>query len=226
MTTILPIFRKDLPPPVAPCGGTSHLDGAFRNPRPYIRQRAAIGQLQPAGWLPALPLACWNLIIAVIHEEKLPGDRQYWLTRPYSWKDLLAAKALFVAAFINLPLFVWHVGAFAAVGVPLGEHLPALLWRQLFFSAFYILPVAALAAITRSLGQLILTGPPGGASGGAPRQLSLRPLPHQLGGDGRSDDGSHRRDSLDRRGGDSFLQYSRRETPGSRAYWLVWPQWR
>jgi hypothetical protein len=105
----------------------------------------------------ALPLACWSLVIAVIHEDKLPGDRQYWLTRPYSWKELLAAKALFVVAFINLPLFVWHGVAFAAVGIPLGEHLPTLLWRQVFFSAFYILPVAALAAITRSLGQVILT---------------------------------------------------------------------
>src|SRR6185369_6182270 len=40
---------------------------------------------------------------------------------------------------------------------PLGEHFPALLWRQVFFTAFFILPVAALAAISRSIGQVILT---------------------------------------------------------------------
>ncbi len=104
-----------------------------------------------------LPLACWSLIIAAIHEEKLPGDRQYWLTRPFSWKDLLGAKALFVVAFINLPMLVCHAAILSAVGVPLLEHFPALLWRQVFFVAFYILPVAALAAISRNIGQLILT---------------------------------------------------------------------
>jgi len=103
-----------------------------------------------------LPLACWGLIIVSIHEEKLPGDRQYWLTRPISWRDLLAAKALFVVAFINLPLLLCHLAVWLALGIPPSAHLPALLWKQVFFSAFCILPVAALAAITRNIGQVIL----------------------------------------------------------------------
>src|ERR1022692_3998165 len=156
MTNALHIFRKDvrhLWPHAAACVILMAL-AAILDPTYASRGQSTAYSLL-AGF--ALPLACWNLIIAAIHEEKLPGDRQYWLTRPYSWKDLLAAKALFVVAFVNLPLFAWHVAAFAAVGIPLGEHLPSLLWRQVFFSAFYILPVAALAAITRSLGQVILT---------------------------------------------------------------------
>src|ERR1017187_1574823 len=156
MTNALHIFRKDvrhLWPHAAACVILMAL-AAILDPTYASRGQSTAYSLL-AGF--ALPLACWNLIIAAIHEEKLPGDRQYWLTRPYSWKDLLAAKALFVVAFVNLPLFAWHVAAFAAVGIPLGGHLPALLWRQVFFSAFYVLPVAALAAITRSLGQVILT---------------------------------------------------------------------
>ena len=156
MTNALHIFRKDvrhLWPHAAASVILMALAAILDPTYASLGQSTAYSLL--AGF--ALPLACWNLIIAAIHEEKLPGDRQYWLTRPYSWKGLLAAKALFVAAFINLPLFVWHFIVFAAVGIPLGEHLPALLWRQVFFSAFYILPIAALAAITRSLGQLILT---------------------------------------------------------------------
>jgi hypothetical protein len=158
MTRILHIFRKDLRHlwPQAMASLVLMALAAILDPTYANRGQSSAYSLLVSF---ALPLACWNLIIAAIHEEKLPGDRQYWLTRPYSRKELLAAKALFVAAFLNLPLFVWHVAAFAAVGVPLGEHLPALLWRQLFFSAFYILPVAALAAITRSLGQVILTAP-------------------------------------------------------------------
>ena len=48
-----------------------------------------------------LPLTWWTLIARVIHDEALPGDRQFWITRPYSWKSLLGAKALFILAFIN-----------------------------------------------------------------------------------------------------------------------------
>src|SRR5713226_5447611 len=51
-----------------------------------------------------LPLAGLILIARVIHAEALPGDRQFWRTRPYAWKSLLGAKALFVLAFVNIPM--------------------------------------------------------------------------------------------------------------------------
>src|SRR5512146_3310756 len=43
-----------------------------------------------------LPLS-WCLIIGrLIHGETLVGDRQFWLTRPYEWPNLLAAKVIFI----------------------------------------------------------------------------------------------------------------------------------
>jgi hypothetical protein len=36
----------------------------------------------------------------VIHAEALVGDRRFWLTRPYEWKKLLGAKALFLLVFL------------------------------------------------------------------------------------------------------------------------------
>jgi len=54
------------------------------------------------------PLACWLLVVSVIHGETLVGHQQYWLTRPYSRKHLMAAKCLFLVAFVNLPLFVYQ----------------------------------------------------------------------------------------------------------------------
>src|ERR1035438_7151012 len=137
MTRILQIFRKDIRHlwPQAAASLILMALAAILDPTYINGRQKSLSYSLLVGF--ALPLACWNLIIAAIHEEKLPGDRQYWLTRPYFWKELLTAKALFVLVFINLPLLVWHFGAFAAVGIPLGEHLPALLWRQLFFSAFY-----------------------------------------------------------------------------------------
>jgi hypothetical protein len=156
MTTILTIFRKDIRHlwPHALAVSILMAISAILDPT-YSNRGPSLSFSLLAGF--ALPLACWNFIIAAIHEEKLTGDRQYWLTRPYSWKDLLTAKVLLVAVFVNLPLFIWHATAYVAVGVPVWEHLPALLWRQFFFTALYVLPVAMLAAITRSIGQVILT---------------------------------------------------------------------
>ncbi|HEY2012053.1 MAG TPA: hypothetical protein VGH38_01075 [Bryobacteraceae bacterium] len=154
MSRIFAIFRKDarhLWPHIAIFFLLLALS-ALLDPTYTDRGTSAYGLLSSL-----LPLASWALVISVIHEEKLPGDRQYWLTRPLGWKHLLAAKILFIAAFINLPLLLSHVAVLAAMGIPLPAHFATLLWRQVFFSAFYLLPVAALAAITRSFGQVILT---------------------------------------------------------------------
>ncbi len=104
----------------------------------------------------ALPLACLYLVTSVIHEDRLPGDRQYWLTRPFSGTPLLTAKALFIAVFVNLPVFLCQAGVLAWVGIPPAQHLTTLLWRQAFFSAILVLPAAALASVTRNLKQVIL----------------------------------------------------------------------
>jgi len=103
------------------------------------------------------PVACWVLIVAVIHEERLIGHEQYWLTRPYTWKNLVAAKALFLVVFVSLPLFVCQYTILAAVNgsVPLNWIAP-LLWRQVFLAIFVILPAVAFAVVTASLGQVLL----------------------------------------------------------------------
>ncbi len=155
MDRILAIVRKDarhLWPAIALVSALMLLAAAL-DPT-YTRHPSSLYEFLP---LFLLPMACWTLIVAAIHEERLPGHRQYWLTRPYSWKEMLAAKALFVAAFVNLPLLAYHTGVCLAVGVPLFEHLPALLWRQVFFTALYVLPPAAVAAITRNFGEVVAT---------------------------------------------------------------------
>jgi hypothetical protein len=68
---------------------------------------------------------------------------------------MLAAKLLFIAVFVNLPLLVCHSAIFLAVGMPLSGQFAALLWRQVFFTAFCVLPAAALASITRSIGRIV-----------------------------------------------------------------------
>jgi hypothetical protein len=103
-----------------------------------------------------LPLAWWTLIARVIHDEALTGDRQFWITRPYSWKSLLGAKALFILTFINLPMLFADVVILRAYGLrPLGAELPGLLWSQVLLAIVFVLPIAALSTLTAGFVQLI-----------------------------------------------------------------------
>ncbi len=101
--------------------------------------------------------AAWSFLIArVIHAEAIPGDRQFWLTRPYDRRSLWAAKTLFVVAFINLPMLVAQAAILSATGLPVGGNLGGLLWAQVPLSALLVLPAAALAAVTTSPAQFSL----------------------------------------------------------------------
>jgi hypothetical protein len=102
-----------------------------------------------------LPLAWWTLIARVIHDEAMPGDRQFWITRPYSWNSLLGAKMLFILAFINLPMLIADAVIVRAYGLPLGAELPGLLWSQILLTVVFLLPIAALSALTTGFVQLI-----------------------------------------------------------------------
>jgi hypothetical protein len=111
----------------------------------------------PLSFLPLLlPVACSVLLIALVHEEGLVGDRQYWLSRPFPRRRLMAAKILFTLVFINLPLFLYQAAIVIAAGLPLPQNWMNLVSLQLFFTAVDILPVAALAAVTRNMVQTIL----------------------------------------------------------------------
>jgi hypothetical protein len=103
-----------------------------------------------------LPVAWWFLISRALHAEAIPGDRQFWLTRPYSRGSLFAAKALFVLAYVLLPLALAQAATLLLRGFPLGENLPRLVWSQLLILALIVLPAAAVAAITSKLTQFVL----------------------------------------------------------------------
>lgn len=103
-----------------------------------------------------LPVAWSFLIVRVVQGEALVGDRQFWITRPYEWKKLLAAKVLFVVLTINVPLLITDVFLLAKAGFPPGHYVGGLLWMQLLISLALIMPVATLATVTASVVQFIL----------------------------------------------------------------------
>jgi hypothetical protein len=110
-----------------------------------------------SGWLAPLVTIGWLfLIVRVVHGESLVGDRQFWVTRPYEWKKLLAAKTLFFMAFINVPLLVVQVVLLWKAGYAPTSYVKGLLWMQCLWVLFLILPMTTLATLTASFGQTVL----------------------------------------------------------------------
>ncbi len=102
-------------------------------------------------------LAMNYLIARVVHAEAIPGHNQFWVTRPYRWKSLLAAKILFVLAFANLPLFAAQGYAIVAQRFSFGTNLPGLLWSQVLTIVCLSLPVMCLASLTSGLIPFFVT---------------------------------------------------------------------
>jgi hypothetical protein len=103
-----------------------------------------------------LPLSWILLIVRVVQGESLVGDRQFWVTRPYDWKQLVAAKALFVLAFIDLPLLLAGAFLLAHAGLHPTHFIVGLLWIQLFWILVLFLWMAALATVTNNIAQMLL----------------------------------------------------------------------
>lgn len=100
----------------------------------------------------------WCLVISqLIHEESLAGDRQFWVTRPYLWRRLLAAKILFVIVFVNVPLLAAQMAILAVAGFQPLTSLPQLLWIEAAATAALVVPLIALGTVTRNLAQFVLS---------------------------------------------------------------------
>jgi hypothetical protein len=93
------------------------------------------------------------LIASVVHKESLVGDRQFWITRPYSWRRLLAAKALFVCLFAVVPSVIADCALLHFAGFSPLSHLPQLITHQALLAALLIAPFFAIATVTRNLWQ-------------------------------------------------------------------------
>jgi len=97
------------------------------------------------------PLAAAYLIARCIHDEAIPGDNQFWITRPYRRSSLLAAKLMFIAVFVNLPILAVQTFQVLHAGFPLSTAWTGILWSQVLLILCLSLPAAALAAITPGL---------------------------------------------------------------------------
>lgn len=98
------------------------------------------------------------LTVAVVHQDPIPGVDQDWLTRPLHRTQLLLAKMIFLALAISVPMFMLNLTHALALGMPVVASLIAVLSKELFIFACFIVPVAALAATTRNMTELMVLG--------------------------------------------------------------------
>src|SRR5229473_1796863 len=102
-----------------------------------------------------MPLFWCLMIVRLVHEESLVGDRQFWVTRPYEWPSLLVAKLLFLVVFIHLPVFVAQLLLLRRAGFPIAPNLTGLLGMQIGLGLLFLAPIT-LAVVTRSLAQALI----------------------------------------------------------------------
>ncbi|MGO9261009.1 MAG: hypothetical protein ACLQU1_32575 [Bryobacteraceae bacterium] len=155
MSQALRIFRKDIVHLWPRAAGFAVLLAVLCRQDAALPEGSAAWHTEPLLEAPFL-LACLYLTASVIHAERPAGDCPYWVTRPFSWRSLLAAKALTLLVFLNLPVFLAQSISLAVNGLSPFDHFPILIWRQVFFTALVVLPAAALAAVTESLAGFAL----------------------------------------------------------------------
>ncbi len=104
-----------------------------------------------------LMLAMAYLIVRVVQAETIPGQNQFWITRPYQWGNLLAAKLLFIVLFVHLPICLAQFYLTVLAGFPLASILPGLVWSQVLMIGAVSLPVAALSTMTAGIMPMIFS---------------------------------------------------------------------
>jgi hypothetical protein len=108
--------------------------------------------------LAVLVMASWAILIArVIHAESLVGERQFWLTRPYEWKKLLAAKLLFLLIFLYLPLLVAQYALLAEAGLASSASLSGLFFNLFLVTGIVVLPLITIATVTTNFFAMAIT---------------------------------------------------------------------
>ena len=104
----------------------------------------------------AVCLVAFYLLVTVVHQDPIPSDRADWLTRPIPRFELLSAKLLFALVTVVGPMMLVDFGVALALGFDLGPVLQATLSHGVTVFLGLVLPVMAIAALTRNLPQSLI----------------------------------------------------------------------
>jgi hypothetical protein len=164
MSKILHIFKKDIRrhwPEILICLALLAL---------YTRRELHIWQnssdrffaspfsfLLSGSYIPFFLVLSWVfLILRVVHSETLVGDRQWWVTKPYYWWQLLLAKLFFVFVFVSVPLLHVQLLLLHRAGFSTLANICRLFLMQFTLPLIIIVFAFALACLTKNLSQALL----------------------------------------------------------------------
>jgi hypothetical protein len=150
MRQALHIFRKDVRYLRIEIGLFLLLAAAFAWVKTHLPRDDASDAL--------IAIAAAYLIGRAVHADAVPGDRQFWLTRPYRRSSLSAAKLLFALVCVCVPIAIAQIAVVLAWHAPLAHALAGLVCSQFFVFAFGAVPIVALAAVTSGIIPFISTG--------------------------------------------------------------------
>ena len=160
MSQILHIFRKDARRHWPEVIAYLYLLIVFTAYQPRVWTNRPIAPHLLAVILKILPmllaLAGIFLTVRLVQGETLVGDQQFWITRPYEWHKLLAAKVLAILVFIHLPLFIAQVFLLKLAQFPLIPSLKGLLFIQWSLALTMTLAAVTLGSVTAGIGQASL----------------------------------------------------------------------
>jgi len=118
------------------------------------------GEFNPAiiavGFLRFLIPVAWLVLISrLVHDEELVGDRQFWITRPYTWYSLLLSKILYIAVFLCIPFLIMQMWLLHHAGLYPTLLIPPMLKNLLYIAAIFLLPLFAIAVVTSTFVRYI-----------------------------------------------------------------------
>lgn len=103
-----------------------------------------------------LALSWIFLILRVVQSETLVGDRQWWVTKPYIWWQLLLAKLFLIFVFVSVPLFHVQLLLLHHAGFSTLANIGPLFLMQFTLQLIIIVFTFALASLTKNLAQALL----------------------------------------------------------------------
>jgi hypothetical protein len=160
MSQILHIFRKDARHhwPEILISLALLVVYATLQPRTWTEQQYDRGFLDTfVHYLPGILILSWVfLIVRIVQGETLVGNRQFWITRPYEWHRLLAAKLLSAFVFFHLPLFIMQIVLLYVAKFPVMPSIPGLLYVHALFVFALVLPSLTIGSVTSGIGQTAL----------------------------------------------------------------------
>ena len=159
MSQVLHILRKDLRHnwPEATVSLALLLAYVADQPRQWQHAPAATRFLEVgAKAIPVLLVISWAyLVVQLVHEESLVGDRQFWITRPYEWPKLLGAKLLEIFLLIHVPFFLAQIVLLKLDRFAILKNLAGLVGIQVGFAMLFVIAIL-FGVLTTGLGSAVL----------------------------------------------------------------------